>query len=171
VRVEAGFALVVSETWTNPSIEGLFMMPFSAESALPYPTPYMQRLFSSLAIELHYLEALVGSDSLSSGAAEHGKKIATLRALLAANYSGLAFFLAHPTQRLSVILLEAAKEAGTAAAWLLDHRSRQLALPGFEQLYLACCERIRAGISDWQQSVDLQRMMAELDGWQPETVH
>jgi hypothetical protein len=147
------------------------MMTFSADSALPYPTPYMQGLFPSLSVELDYLEVLVGTESLSSDVPKHGKTIATLRELLAANYSGLALFLARPTQRLSVLLLRAVAEAETAVGWLLDNRSGQLASPGFEQLYVACSERIRAGISDWQQSVDLKRMMAELDGWVPETVH
>jgi hypothetical protein len=91
--------------------------------------------------------------------------------LLTANFSALALFLAHPTQRLSVLLLRAVGEAESAVGWLLDNRSRQSALPGFEQLYVACRERIRTGISDWQYSVDLERMMAELDGWTPETVH
>jgi hypothetical protein len=147
------------------------MTTFYTETILPYPTPYMEGLFPSLSVELDYLEVLVGTESSSSDALKHGKTIATLRELLAANYSGLALFLAHPTQRLSVLLLTAVAEAETAVRWLLDNRSGQLASPGFEQLYVACCERVRAGISDWRQSVDLKRMMAELDGWMPETVH
>ena len=97
--------------------------------------------------------------------------LTTLRDLLASNYAALALFLAHPTQRLSVVLLTEVGKAATAVAWLLGNRLPQWVSPDFEQRYVACCERMRDGISHWHQSVDIKRMMAELDGWIPETVH
>jgi hypothetical protein len=49
-------------------------MTFSADLALPYPTPYLQRLFPFLSVELYYLEVLVGTESSASDVLEHGKE-------------------------------------------------------------------------------------------------
>ena len=147
------------------------MKTFPAETILPFPTPYMQGLFPALSVELDNLELLVRKELSIQDRADHERTLATLRDLLAANYAALALFLAHPTQRLSIVLLTEVQSAEAAVAWLLDNRPPQLASSGFRELYVACCGRLYAGVSNWQQSVDLKRMVAELEGWMPETVH
>jgi hypothetical protein len=147
------------------------MKAFSAEMTVPYPTPYMQGLFPSLSDELDNLEVLLGQELLLEDRTNHRRMLTTLRDLLASNYAALALFLAYPTQRLSVVLLTEVGKADAALGWLLDNRPSQITAAGFEQRYVVCCERIRAGLANWQQSVDLKRMMAELDGWTPERMH
>ncbi len=147
------------------------MKTFPAETILPFPTPYMQGLFPALSVELDNLELLVRKELSIQDRADHERTLATLRDLLAANYAALALFLAHPTQRLSIVLLTEVQSAEAAVAWLLDNRPPQLASSGCRELYVSCCGRIYAGVSNWQQSVDLKRMVAELEGWMPETVH
>ena len=83
----------------------------------------------------------------------------------------LSLFLAYPTWRLSAALIKAAADATAAVAWLAQNPPTDAEIPHLAQEYMACSERIQAGIADWRLSVDLKRVEHDLDCGPAETVH
>jgi hypothetical protein len=137
---------------------------------VPYPTPYLQGLFSSLCADLLQLEGCVHL-STAPGGDVHRQMIGTLTELFTSHDEALALFLAHPTRRLSDLLLTAVTQAEQALGWLKEHPiDSPFGVPS-DSSYVAIGERLRRGISDWRLSIVLQRVYYDLDEEPVEAIH
>ncbi len=146
------------------------MTGFPSSTAIPYPTPYLQGLFPSLRAELAQLEDCVRLASGMDGR-DHRRMIAIVDRLLTAHYESLALFLAHPTRRLSELLLTAVTQAEEALAWLLDHPPAPPIATPSDFSYAGIGERVRRGIADWRLSIVLHRTYYDLDQVPVEALH
>jgi hypothetical protein len=127
--------------------------------SLPYPTPHMEGLFTRLRAELKQLRQLLGQRTISitvpMDGMNHERMFETVSGMFAHNESALAFFLAYPTRRLSLVLIKAAADATAAVAWLAQNPPMDSGLEQPDKEYEACCERMQTDIADWRLSVDL----------------
>ena len=139
-------------------------------SAIPYPTPYMQGLFPSLCVNLAQLRDLV-QPVPNADADGHRLRLAILNDLLSTHYDALALFLAHPTRRLSDLLLAAVIRAEEATGWLIEHPPASQTAAPHDFSYPAICERLRRGVADWRLSINLKAVYHDLDELPLETVH
>jgi hypothetical protein len=137
---------------------------------VPYPTPYLQGLFPSLCADLAQLKGLVNLSSMTEGVL-HRERIATIAALLSSHDEALALFLAHPTRRLSDLLLTAVTQAQEALTWLKKHPPALPFAIESDSRYVAIGERMRRGISAWRLSIELQCVCHDLDEAPVEAVH
>jgi hypothetical protein len=151
------------------------MNDLPATDHLPYPTPQMEGLFPRLCSELTLLRQLLGTEpvelTVPMGNLTHPRMLETVREMFFAAVPALSLFLAHPTRRLSVVLIKAAAEATAAVAWLAQNPPTSHGIPHVGEEYAACCERIQSGIADWRLSVELKCAWHDLDVGPAETVH
>lgn len=142
---------------------------------LPHPTPHMQGLFSRLRAEIALLRQLIRHQAITisvpMNGMTHERMFETVGESFNHNESALAFFLAYPTHRLSLVLIKAAADASTAVAWLAQNPPMGLGLAQPDKEYEAGCVRIQGGVADWRLSVDLKRAEYNLDVGTAETVH
>jgi hypothetical protein len=142
---------------------------------IPYPTPHMEGLFPRLCAELDRLRELLGRQpteiTVPMGDMTHPRMLEIVHEMFSAAVPALSLFLAHPTRRLSSVMIKAAADATTAMAWLAQNPPTASAIPHIDQEYASCCERIQSGISDWRLSVQLKQVWHDLEVGPPETVH
>jgi hypothetical protein len=130
----------------------------------------MQGLFPSLCANLVQLGDLVKPAS-EAHAHDHRQRLATLNDLLIGHYEALALFLAHPTRRLSDLLLAAVIRAEEATGWLIEHPPASQTAAPHDFSYPAICERLRRGVADWRLSINLKAVYHDLDELPLETFH
>ncbi len=142
---------------------------------IPYPTPHMEGLFPRLSAELDRLRQLLGRQpraiTVPMGDMTHARMLETVHEMFLAPIPALSLFLAHPTKRLSWVMIKAAADASTAMAWLAQNPPTASTITHIDEEYAACCERIRSGIADWRLSVQLKQVWHDLEVGLPETVH
>ena len=135
----------------------------------------MEGLFPRLFAEIEQLRGLIGGRvvalTVPMGDMTHSRMMEIVKKMFVSNHFALALFLMYPTRRMSAVLTKAAADTTAAIAWLAQNPPTNPAKPYFDQQYVACCERIQAGIADWRLSVDLKRAEYDLDLKPPETVH
>jgi len=109
--------------------------------------------------------------SATTDGAIHRVKIADIAKLLATHDEPLALFLAHPTRRLSDLLLGAVTQAEQALRWLKEHPLEPPFTVPADSGYAAISEPLRRGISDWRLSIELERVYRDLEEQPVEVMH